>query len=466
MTSRRLLILPIRWRLTLWYAALLMAALLLFGGGLYLGLRQRLYASLDEQLQDRATAELATVRFIVRDGTPVPAPIEPDPADAELFRRVFDGNGGAVSESAHEGGEVPGDDAVTAALGGETRFSTVPVEDGESMRLLTAPIRTDGRVVGALQVGLDRDEVDGALATLLGILALAGPLVLLVAAGGGYLLAGRALAPVAAITTLAGRIDGNDLDTRLDLDLPDDELGRLARTFDAMLARIEDAFARQRRFTGDAAHELRTPLTLMRSQVDLALARPRTADDYREALRELDGDLERLTGLVATLLTLARADAGRLAPDRALFDLNYTIASIIEHYAAPVAAATISLVDASTPTPLVADEDLLTRALINLVDNALAHTPAGGSVTVGCQVEGATVRLWVADTGGGIDPEHQARVFDRFYRVDAGRARAHGGAGLGLAICKAIAEAHGGTIGLESQVGQGTRVELLLPTSH
>ncbi len=168
---------------------------------------------------------------------------------------------------------------------------------------------------------------------MLAVLALASPLALIAAAGGGYVLAGRALAPVASITDLAARIGAQDLHDRLQLDLPDDELGRLARTFNPMLAHIEEAFTRQRQFTADAAHELRTPLSLMRAQVDLALARNRSAAAYREALRGLDSDLQRLTGLVSSLLTLARTDTGRLVPELRDFDLRETVGLIVEQYA-------------------------------------------------------------------------------------------------------------------------------------
>lgn len=453
--------LPVRWRLTLWYASLLALALALFGAGLYGGLRLRLYRDFDEQLHDRATATLATVRL--QDGTPALTPPETS-QEEEYFVRLVDADGRVVvdtGKSLGEGWLVP--DLVTAALADRTQYRSVADEDGETLRIVSLPVRAEGTVVGALQVGLDRDEIDGALAQLLAALALAGPLVLLVAAGGGYLLAGRALRPVAAITDLAARIGGRDLHARLDLDLPDDELGRLARTFDRMLARIEDTFERQRRFTGDAAHELRTPLSLMRSQVDLALARPRSAEAYREALRGLDGDLERLTGLVGTLLTLARADTGRLVPEAARFDLAGTVSLVLDQYVGTAAEAGVALRDESSPAPLVGDEDLLVQLLVNLVDNALTHTPRGGTVAVGCETVDGHVRLWVADTGSGIAPEHQGRVFDRFYRVDSGRTRSHGGVGLGLAICRAIAEAHGGAIMLTSTVGQGTTVELRLP---
>jgi heavy metal sensor kinase len=278
-------------------------------------------------------------------------------------------------------------------------------------------------------------------------------------------LAGRALAPVAAITALAAAIGGQDLRARLHLALPDDELGRLARTFDGMLDRIEDAFERQKRFTGDAAHELRTPLSLLRTRLELSLARPRTNEEYRETITEAEADVERLSGLVATLLTLARADAGRLSLERSHVDLAETVAAVGEQYALTAAEAGVTLAREAVSTPLVADEDLLLQVLVNLVDNALKHTPAGGQVTIGCRPDGADVRLWVEDTGVGIPEEHQARVFDRFYRVDTGRARAAGGTGLGLAMCHAIIAAHGGSIALGSRGGHGTRVEAILPAT-
>ena len=321
----------------------------------------------------------------------------------------------------------------------------------------------DGVVVGALQVGLDRDEIDEVLDHLTSLLALAAPLALAGAGWAGYVLAARALAPVADITNLAASISGKDLHARLNLNLPDDELGRLARTFDGMLSRIEDAFEQQRRFTTDAAHELRTPLSLMRSQIELALSQSRTTDEYREALSETEGDLTRLTGLVATLLTLARADTNRLSLEAARFDLADTVGTVVGLYAPLAEQASVKLHDTAAPTPLVADEDLLVQVLVNLLDNALAHTPAGGSVTVGCRRDGTFARLWVEDTGAGIAAEHQARVFDRFYRVDAGRTRGAGGTGLGLAMCRAITEAHGGTIELSSRPGIGTRVEVVVP---
>ncbi|MBA3413854.1 MAG: heavy metal sensor histidine kinase [Chloroflexia bacterium] len=459
--------LPVRWRLTLWFAAILAAILLAFGGLLYAGLRQRLDAGFDEQLLTQAAVTLAAVQ--IRGDTPALNAASGGEQEGEYFLRLVDREGRIVFDNGATLGGVPQDPAAVAtAFAGGTSLSSVVVrgDEEEDLRVATLPVRRngdEGPVVGALRVGLDRHDLDEVLNELLAALAVAAPLTLAAAAAAGYVLAGRALAPVAEITRLAASIGGDDLHARLGLNLPNDELGRLARTFDGMLGRIEDAFERQRRFTGDAAHELRTPLSLLRSQVDVALAQPRSGDEYREALAGLDADLRRLTGLVTTLLALARADTGRLPLEPEPFDLAETVAATVEQYASLAAEAGLELRAVTAPTPLVADEDLLVQVLVNLVENALAHTPAAGTVTIGCRREGRLACLWVEDTGIGIAAEHRVRVFDRFYRIDTGRTRAAGGTGLGLAICRAIAMAHGGTIGLTSRVGGGTRVELGLP---
>lgn len=455
---------PIRWRLTGWYAALLAAALVILGVALYFGLREQLYANFDDQLHSQANLLLTTVQVKNGDQLAFAPNQNRDPENGEHFVRLLNTSGQSVSDTSTAlNNGVPVDPVlVRAALQGETLFSSRQV-DGQTLRIVTLPVRNGDTVVGVLQLGAFRGDVDDALNTLLVTLAIMAPAVLLLAGIGGYLLAGRALAPVAAITRLAGGIGADDLHARLNLPLPDDELGQLARTFDSMLARIEDAFSRQRRFTGDAAHEMRTPLSLMRGWIDLALARPRSPAQYREVLRDLDDELARLTDLVATLLALARADSDRIMIERAPFDLANTIGLVLEQYAPTTAEQGVSLKGETAPCPIEADEDRLVQVLVNLLDNALAHTPAGGTIVVGCRRDESECRLWVADTGTGIAPEHLPHVFDRFYRADSGRARAQGGAGLGLSITRAIIEAHGGTIALTSEPDQGTRVDIGLP---
>lgn len=459
MSLRRL---PIRWRLTAWYAALLATAMAVFGIATYFGLRYSLYDTFKEQVGNQSALALSAIRF--ENGHPALDDATVTSLDNdEHFVRLYAADGSLLLDRTAKAGTIPNDPAaVTAALAGRTQQANARISD-QTFAITTAPIFDGDTIVGALQTGLSRGDNDEILRMLWVALVISAPLVLALAAVGGYLLAGRALRPVATITSQAARIGAADLHARLNLDLPDDELGRLAQTFDAMLARIEDAFERQRRFTGDAAHELRTPLSLMRSQVDLALARPRTIAQHREALHELDADLERLTRLVGTLLTLARSDTGHLTLDLTRFDIAETIGVILDQYAPVASEAGISLSADTASTPVEGDHDLLVQVLVNLVDNAFAHTLTGGAITIGSRAQSDGAHLWVADTGEGIPSNLQERVFDRFFRIDEGRSRARGGVGLGLSICRAIVAAHGGAIDLASQPGHGTRIEFTLP---
>lgn len=427
------------------------------------GLQIRLSGAFDDQLREQASLTLATVQ--TRNGT-----IQFDPAQSAAARRigsfvrVIDRDGRVVADTSRTLGEIPLDQKdVTAALAGQTRFSSVRVSR-QWIRIVSLPVAAPTATEGVLQVGLPRGEIDEVLHEVLVAILVAAPAAVVVSLAGGYFLARRALAPVAAISQLAGKIGGDDLHARLALELPDDELGQLAATFDGMLARIETAFERQRRFTGDAAHELRTPLALMRGRIDLARSRPRTIDEHLTTLDGLDRDLARLSGVVGALLSLARSDTGRLVVERDVLDLAATIRQVVDQYSDQAATAGVELRSDLHPAEVEADEDLVVQVLVNLMDNALAHTTFGGNVAIGCQANGSEVALWVADTGSGMDAEHLERVFDRFYRVDRGRGRGAGGVGLGLSICRAIADAHGGSILLTSALGEGTRVELTLPS--
>jgi len=458
--------LPIRLRLTVWYGVLLAGVLMLFGTALWIGLRIRLAGAFDDQLRDQAALTVAAVQ--TQGGTITLDPRQAAPAQRDgSFIRLVTRDGRVITDTSPAVGSVPLDaGVVTAALAGETRFSSVRVSK-RPVRIVTLPVPSSDAPTGVLQVGIARGEVDEVMREVLGAIGVAAPAAVLIALAGGYFLARQALAPVTAISRLAASIGGgNDLHARLELDLPEDEIGQLAATFNGMLGRVEAAFKRQRRFAGDAAHELRTPLALMRGRIDLARARPRTAEEYLAALDGLDSDLVRLSTVVGALLVLARSDAGRLTLDREAFDLVSTVGRIAAQFAQTAAGSGVNLRTDAMPTPFEGDEDLLLQLLVNLVDNALAHIPPGGTVTLGCRADTESIRLWVADTGLGIAPEHQALVFDQFYRVDAGRTRREGGVGLGLSLCRAIAEAHGGSITLDSMIGRGTRIEVRLPTTR
>lgn len=462
---------PVRWRLTLWNAAFMTAAFVGFGLVIFIGLRIFLISNFDEQVRNQAGLALAAVQI---DGTRIALQERAvaDLNDPEHFVRllgvdgtvIVDGSSAAGSASSSADTVTPESVAidqnlVAKAVAGQTTISSTASAKG-TMVYVTAPVRAGDTIVGVLQTGASREDIDELLRLLEIALVISVPVLLALAVGGGYVLAGNALRPVDRITQLVSGIQVTDLHARLDLDLPDDELGRLARTFDAMLGRIDDAFERQRRFTGDAAHEIRTPLSMMRSQVDLALSRPRSSEEYRIAFREFDDDLVRLTRLVETLLSLARSDTNVLRVEWIRFDLAETVALIADQYADLAEEREIVLRMATTPTDALLDEDLVIQLLVNLLDNALANTQAGGTVTLGCGQEATGAHLWVRDTGVGIAPEHQPHVFERFYRVDTGRSRARGGNGLGLAICQAIVNALGGTIELVSEPGRGTSIDV------
>jgi heavy metal sensor kinase len=459
-----LVIRSIRLRLTLWYVLLLAVVLAGFSAGIYVTLRHNLYANLDDSLQTRSADLLPLVRY---DGA---APTLAESVSLsggnldEQFVRVYDSAGRLTFDDSGEVGVVSVDGpAIEKALAGGTATRGIDV-NGEPFRVRVVPIEQNGATVGALEVGRAADDVSDALRSLLLILGIAYPVTLALASMGGIFLAGRALAPIDKLTRLARRISAEDLSQRLDLRLPDDEVGRLARTFDDMIARLEDAFRRQRQFTADASHELRTPLTAVKGQVEVALTRPREPETYREVLQNVNEEVDRLIRLVGSLLTLARADAGQIPLSPEVISVADLVASAVEQVRPAAQQRNVALdLAPGPPVTLRADEDLLLQLLLNLLDNALKYTPAAGDVSAGWAADSAFVDVWVHDTGAGIAPEHLPHIFDRFYRADKSRSRAEGGAGLGLSICRWIAEAHGGSISVESTPGQGSTFTARFP---
>jgi heavy metal sensor kinase len=457
----------IRLRLTLWYVLLLSIILAAFSAGVYLTLRQNLYDSLNDSIRDRCNVLLGSVQY--EGGRPTLAGriSADDPSQGESFIRVFDGSGQITFDNSAAAGDIPVDSrAVGSALAGETTSRGVSAGDG-SFRVRTIPIERDSRVSGVLEVGQSQDDVSDTLRTLLLILGVAYPVTLVVASFGGAFLAGRALSPIDRLTRLARRISAEDLGQRLDLRLPDDEVGRLARTFDEMIGRLDEAFRRQRQFTADASHELRTPMTVIKGQIEVALQRERDPQAYRQILHAVNEEVDRMIRLVGSLLTLARADAGQIPITLEPVSLPDVVGAAIEQVQ-PLASrrgVDLQLVASSQPVGLQADEDLILQLLLNLLDNAIKYTAAGGQVTVGWNANGRDVELWVRDTGSGIAREHLTRLFERFYRVDKARSRAEGGSGLGLAISRWIAEAHGGSISVESALGRGSTFTVRLPAA-
>jgi len=345
---------------------------------------------------------------------------------------------------------------------------------------LVSLVSSDSSGRGYLVLGSPVDP-GGQLNRLLLTLLFAGLGTLGVALAGGYLLADRAMHPVKTITQAARQISETDLSRRLNLGTQD-ELGQLAQTFDQMLARLQAAFDRQRQFTADASHELRTPLTIINLETGRALAAPRTPEEYRRALGIIQSENELMSRLVNNLLTLSRMDAGQTRLELEPLDLSDVVLEVVERMVRIAQRHGVALSGGDLPEVLVAgDRQYLNQMITNLIENAIKYSRGETKrvrVYTGIDRQGQKPVGWVrvADNGQGISPEHLAHLFDRFYQVDQARSRNVGeasggeqaggliaGSGLGLSIVQWIAQAHGGEVVVESELGKGSVFEARLP---
>ena len=316
-------------------------------------------------------------------------------------------------------------------------------------------------------VAQSQEEIQQHLQTMRRIFYLSLPLMLLIAAIAGFFLAKKSLAPIAAMSAQAESINAHNLHERLQVSNQHDELGRLANVFNALLGRVNRSFASLREFTADASHELRTPLAIIRGEADVALSQPRTSIEYQETLAIVRDEARRLSRIVDDMLALARADAGAHPLQREELYINDLIEECCRVVQTLAASKNISVRCGSLPDiEFCADEELLRRMILNLLDNAIKYTPISGSVRIELSATPTHIKLSVIDNGIGIPAEAAAQVFDRFYRVDKARSRAEGGSGLGLPIVKWVAEAHQGTVRLESRPGIGSEFMVELPRQH
>ncbi|HTU19414.1 MAG TPA: ATP-binding protein [Gemmataceae bacterium] len=291
----------------------------------------------------------------------------------------------------------------------------------------------------------------------------AGLAVLGIGLAGGWLISARIFRPVAAISATATAISATSLSERIDTDNIDVELAGLAKVLNAMFGRLEAAFERQARFTADASHELRTPLAIIRNHAELALARERPAEEYREAIEACLRASGRMTALVDGLLTLARADAGKLGLQLQAVDLRQLIEESVELFRRMAESKGLTLEARLAPAEVTGDPASLAQVVTNFLSNAVRYNRPTGAIRVELSVTDGEALFAVADTGCGIPVEDRPYLFERFYRVDKARSRASGGNGLGLAICKSIVEAHGGAIGFETELECGSRFWVRLP---
>lgn len=432
-------------RLALLNATVVVLILALAGAATFALLRESLIREADHALVERADAAQITWASLFVAGqpsTPTPtavAPVRSDDDEGEHEDESHEGEeilegGDTLVYAFGKDGELLADsrgvsiaglpmrDPVDAALRGETTKRNLRVGD-ENVRVYTAPVVVDGRVVGVIQAARGQGEHEAelrlvAVGSLIGVGA-----GMLIAVPAGVFLAGRAMRP------------------------------------------IGETFVRQRAFVADASHELRTPLAVIRANAELVQRLPTATSEVRDEVGQIVAEVDELTRLADDLLLLARLDDAALQIDRQSLDLVESVRIAVEAMDERAKAAGISLTSSlGEPVTAVFDPARIRQVVRILLDNAIAYTPAGGTIEVMLDRQSDKVTVRVRDTGHGIDPRDQARVFDRFYRADRARARQTGGAGLGLAIARALVEAHGGQIGLESVPGRGTTVWFTLPT--
>jgi heavy metal sensor kinase len=444
----------IRTRLTLWYAAVTLAILACFSAAIYAFVRVSLERSLAAQL-DRDFGTVATV----------------------------------VAASPHgkgDGGHIPGDVMFMVMQGQRVlyhsqswcnaKFRGVVFSEpagstgvwrsrqGRPHRLEMRSMWINGRDL-RVTVAEDTDMVDATLRNLLRLLLLGVPCAVLLSVGCGYLLAGRALAPVSAMAAKSREITAEALSERLPVHNPEDELGRMAAVFNATLERLEASFERLRNFTANVSHELRTPLTAIRSVGEVGIQRAQTAEALRDVIGSMLEEVDRLTHLIDCLLAMARAESGRPQAPRVELDLAaeagaaFDLVRVLAEEKGQVASF-----EAGGPAIVRGDRAMLRQALLNLLDNAIRYSPPGGHVSLSVRRNGDGESVAeVEDDGPGIPATARLRIFDRFYRADPPSPGASRGAGLGLAIARSAVEASGGRLEYEPAERGGSRFRMTFP---
>jgi heavy metal sensor kinase len=454
----------VRTRLTLWYAAVLALALISFAILVYYAAAAIFYERQDESL--RSTAQTVASAYVEEFEEKHSLAQAGEVVLSELvfpnrYVQVTDSSARPVAASKNLAGTVLPIPSSALTEARQQKLSLVTVN---GLRVAVVPLSSAGEL-GYAMVAEPLSVIDEGLRRLRQKFLAGVPLVLLLATAGGYVLARKSLAAVDSMNLQTQRITAERLSSRLDVSNPRDELGRLATTINDLLTRLETSFNEQQRFIADASHELRTPLAVLRGETEVALGKTRTIDEYQNSLAIVKDEAERLSRIVEDLFILARQPID--TPARLLrnpLSLNEVVKDCVR--AAEILATGKDLtlkLDNTTAVELNGDEELIKRMLLNLLDNAVKYTPKGGEISVALARQNGRALIAVRDTGIGIREADQARVFDRFYRVDKPRSRSQGGAGLGLSIVSWIVEAHGGKITVESVPDRGSKFVVELP---
>ena len=455
----------VRTRLIFWYAGVLALSLIVFAFLVYFAASRIFYERQDESLRSTAQTVASAYMEELEEEHSVTKANQVVIGELVFPNRsvaVTDPAGNVVAWSSNLSGRaftIPSQTQIDARAQGMS-FAIV-----NNLRVAVVPLSQTAQT-GFAAVAEPLSVIDEGLQRLRRTFLAGVPLILLLASAGGYFLARKSLSPIASMNRQTQHITAVNLSSRLDVLNPRDELGRLGTTINELLERLEYSFKEQQRFVADASHELRTPLAILRGETDVALEQPRSPEVYRQSLELIKDEAERLSRIVEDLFILARQPLDLPAIIKESVDLNETVKDCVR--AAQVLAARKNLqlnLNDAPPLILTGDEHLLKRMVLNLLDNAVKYTPAGGEIRVELIGRNGHAQVVVRDTGSGISETDQLHVFDRFYRVDKARSRALGGAGLGLSIVHWIVEAHGGTITVASSPGKGSAFTVKLPTA-
>jgi signal transduction histidine kinase len=444
----------------LWYSSLLAGVLIVFGSAVFLLVSYSMTIQVDDQLlttaEDIRSSSMRDISGVI--GFP---PLALD-LTANVMVQLLGPNGEMIAERPPMFGEV----FDQGSLAVETyTITTVPIE-GSSYRVLTYPlvVQPEDQIVGYLQLATSLDTAERILENLIFFMVIVGVLAVIVAAIIGWTTALTALRPLDQVTETALQITrADDLSRRIPYKGPlTDEVGRLVIAFNSTLERLENLFETQRRFLADVSHELRTPLTAIRGNVDL-IRRMEEAD--QESLNAITSEVDRMTRMVQDLLLLAQAETGKLPLAQDVIELDTLMLDVYKQAKVLAPNGVQVRIGREDQVQVIGDADRLRQVLLNLVTNALQHTPSGGSVTLGLARIEEWARLSVSDTGPGIPQEELPHIFERFYRIESSRSRTsyNGGTGLGLSISYWITRSHKGRLEVASQPGEGTTFLVWLP---
>lgn len=463
---------PVRLRLSLGHAVWMALLFLGVGYGLYRVVEHNLNRSVDASLMISAQS-IRDARFIRGFSSPLMDRFLKQYFDEKYIRpyaQLVDLSGKISAKTDVQISLPVTPRALARAERGLETYETLtfPSRNREAapLRQVTLPVVKFGRFTGELiQVAASLDSTHHTLREIAWVLWISLPFGVGLSVLFGYLLTARSLKPVLDMSTAASSLGSDDLSVRLPLPRANDELRQLASTFNEMLDRLEDAFKRLRRFTGDVSHELRTPLAVLRGEAELALRKERSADDYRSSLRTIAGEANNMTGIIEDLLLLARAESRAVAMSWMDLSTSDFVGDLVNVVQTVYDQKKVGLrVVNRGRSRFKANQGYLTLALKNILINAAKHSGAGTTVELDVSDENGTMQFVVTDSGEGIPTESIPYIFDPFYRADTARNRAAGGTGIGLSLAMALVKLHNGTITVRSQPGEGASFTVRVPS--